>query len=236
MDKKKQSFIVDYSGLKSEKVKETYKAKSKKVVGQSFVIDWSDSRYKKHKKQFEELSTKLAVIFGNLFVPQKKHHSTVLSKTLDRTDINNNLEGLRLSLTYWSDGSYEYSQRFLKGLGSPKFSLTLDKAVIADSGTIQLVFRNEETLPLVRLVLKGLGAQVKSGTIEDDFINTCTVVLGYLKVKKGVTEKMIEEAASELRKWGCSKKGLKIDIHSIKLVEYYDLSLKKPKPRLIELF
>lgn len=229
MDKNKQSFPVRYSGLDAKKVNNTKKDKSLKVVGQSFIVDWSDPVYKKYKENFEEFSGQLASIFGNSFASQKNHHSTILSKALDLIDIHEDQEGDKLRSTIWTDYNFKLCRCFFHDMCFKEFTLRLDKAVIANTGTIQIVLRNNKQLPIIRMFLKGLGAQVKEGTIKGDFINTCTVVLGYFKSANERIKGQIDEAKKILAEWSTLQSTRTLKVFKVSLVEYYDLSLNNFK-------
>ncbi|HAO19689.1 MAG TPA: hypothetical protein DCQ37_03855 [Desulfobacteraceae bacterium] len=212
------SIQVVYNGFDENAIKKTVKQKSKDVVGESFVIDWSLPGYKDFKESFEALTDEFVNIFGNCFVKQINHHSTILSKRLDPIDISNDF-----IVPVWMDNDFSVCRRFFSE-NFCKLILESECCVIAKAGTVQLVFRDENVLPKARNLLNSLGASVKPGTIDGDFINTCTVVLGYLQSipHNQVQKEQLESATS---KWNESYHIDKVKVHTISLVRYFDLSL-----------
>lgn len=212
------SIQIIYNGFDDNAVEKTVEQKSKNVIGESFVVDWSLSGYKDIKESFEALTERFSAILGSCFVKQRNHHSTILSKRLDPIDIP-----AGFVVPVWMDNDFSVSKRFFSE-NFCKIVLKLESCVIAKTGTIQLVFRDENVLPSARNLLKSLGASVKPGTIDDDFKNTCTVVLGYLQSipHNQVQKENVESAISE---WIQTYHIDKIKVHTISLVRYFDLSL-----------
>ena len=211
---------IIYPGFDQIAVNKTSASRLQRVDGESFVMDWSLPEYTDYKKAFGELSQKFFKLFKDDFIKQENHHSTILSKRLDRIDIDDSV-----IKNTWTDEDYSKSHSFLsKNLSD--FTIKLESCVLAKGGTIQLVFRDEKILPRTRIFLRDLGATIKQGTIDGDFINTCTVVLGYLKCAPNspVSE---EKVRSEILDWLHSHQMSEIGVHVVSLVRYFDLSLNE---------
>jgi hypothetical protein len=211
---------IAYEKPQEDKVIETAKRKALAVIGESFIVDWSTPGYEVAKGHFGELTQRFCSLFKSDFTSQKHLHSTILSKRLDRTvDLDAEQGG------WWKDSSFSETRTcFESHLSS--FVLSLDSLRLAGAGTVQLVLRDNIALPRIRMHLKHLGASVKAGTIKGDFVNTCTVVLGYFSQvpKKMPAKKNIQ---SLFENW-CQhfpREGLQV--HTVSLVRYFDLSLDK---------
>ena len=200
--------------LRDNEIKATVASKEACVYGESFIVDWGDSAYVDHKKMFKRATNSLGDYLENCFVPQRNHHSTILSKRLDSIDRDNTAEP-----SIWSDPELSICrEKFAEQLVN--FRLKLQSCVVASGSTIQLVYRNSSQMPRLRGALISLGAEVKLGTLDGDRMNTCTVVLGYLKCipKSGICEKDILTLLGE-------EIPNNIKVYRASLVGYNDTSL-----------
>lgn len=234
---------IFYEGLDESKVYQTVSSKNKTIVGQSFVVIWKDND-ESFNEELLNLTSQLSDIFNTdnehkIFIKQSNHHSTILSKYLDNIDIPNNDEGVVIKNSIWRNDQYDIFKKYLlkENLFNPfklKFNYGIDEkgksrnqAVIAPTGTIQLNLRNETELPLLRAMLKGIGAQIKKGTIDNDYLFTCTIVLGYFEI---IPEReMVDKAILILEKF-CNERFTHENlVKKISLVTYNDLSLNTYK-------
>ena len=208
---------VTVENLQQAKVDETVERKALKVLGESFVVDWSSPGYEEPKAHFEDLGKQFSQLYQSEFRTQKNHHSTILSKRLDpAVDLKAAQGG------WWMDPSYEKTTaHFDTHLGS--FLLRLDSFRITGAGTVQLVLRDNIAMPRIRIQLRNLGASVKPNTIEDDFLNTCTVVLGFFA--KVPDKKPTGEQVQEMFDTWRANFPSEIQVHTVSLVRYFDLSL-----------
>jgi hypothetical protein len=199
--------------LNKVEIDKTVASKGDSVYGESFIVDWGDSAYIGHKKEFEKATKSLKDHFGNCFIAQRNHHSTIISKRLDSIDRANNAEP-----SIWNDPTLSMCRdKFAEQLTD--FTLKLHLCVVAPGGTIQLVYRNTTQMPRLRGALISLGAEVKTGTLDGDRMNTCTVVLGYLKSipKAEVRKENIEPLLNKIPE--------NIKVYRASLVGYNDTSL-----------
>jgi hypothetical protein len=154
-------------------IRVTARSRQARVNGESFIVDWNEAEFSDSKRAFEQITANLHHLLGSGFVPQRNHHSAIVSKRLDPID-----RAAGSVPPEWLDPEFAASRRiFREQLG---FALDLQLCVVAYGGTIQLVYGNETRLPGIRRRLVDLGAEVKPGTIEGDRFHTCTVVLGYM--------------------------------------------------------
>lgn len=211
---------IIYPGFVAGAVGVTAANKSLGVDDESFIVDWSHPEYDKANEAFVKLTNAFRDLFGAAFIPQKNHHSTILSKRLDKVDL-----GPSCPPRAWRDTDFSETRQLFRQT-IPDFCLTLDCCVLAPGGTIQLVFRDRVAMPRMRMRLVELGATVKSSTIDGDRINTCTVVLGFVSTVPDPPVKA-SDVSGILSGWQDAHLISTIRVVTVSLVQYFDLSLNR---------
>lgn len=211
--------VVAPKAFDSDKIAETVRRKRLSVNGQSVIIPWWKNL--EVLAILEVLAGKLEQFFAESvgFVPQQNFHSTIVSWVLDpfeREAAHTSLPGIPKGCPHGRT-----PERCCQG----PIDLRATVLVAAATGTVSLVLRNETKLPWLRHCILGFNPMVKPNTLDGDFINTCTIVLGHVLAPPDVSslaadlERVYNDWKGEV---GFSET---LVAEELLLVRYFDLSL-----------